>query len=141
MDQKKRIEVVAAVLETSGEVLCVRRGPNPRTYISGKWEFPGGKVEPGENHGSALAREIEEELRVSIVVGERLVTMEHSYPDFLITMHAYRCALVDDRALVTLTEHVDLKWMVATDPGFGALDWAAADLPIVDLLQNIRASK
>lgn len=67
----KRIEVVAAVVEDKGRVLRVPRGSKEHVYISGKWEFPGGKVEPDEDHEVALIREIEEGLKARIRVKRR----------------------------------------------------------------------
>lgn len=132
----KHIQVVAAVIEHHGRILCVQRGPNPRAYISGKWEFPGGKVEQGEEDACALVREIAEELRAPIIVGAHLATVDHSYPDFRLTMRAYLCALVPPVRSVTLTEHVDLQWLDPAAQELTALDWAAADLPIVEALRE-----
>lgn len=132
----KRIEVVAAVVQSDGRVLCVQRGPNPRAYIAGKWEFPGGKIEPGEDHAAALLREIEEELRIPIHVAEHFLTVEHAYPDFAIRMHAYLCHLIEPAREVVLTEHTASCWASPVSSGFAALDWAAADVPIVQLLRD-----
>jgi len=132
----KLIEVVAAVIESEGRILCVRRGANARAYISGKWEFPGGKVEQGEQQGAALVREIEEELQVAVRLLERLMTVEHVYPDFELRMHAYLCSLAEPGREVVLTEHVDFRWADPSGPAFVELDWAAADVPIVDLLRR-----
>lgn len=132
----KRIEVVAAVIESRGRILCVRRGPNPRAYISGKWEFPGGKVEPGEDQVAALAREIEEELRVEVRILDHLTTVEHVYPDFGIRMHAWLCSMVDPEGGIEFTEHVDSCWAEPASQAFADLDWAAADVPIVELLRE-----
>jgi 8-oxo-dGTP diphosphatase len=136
----KLVEVVAAVIESEGRILCVKRGPNARAYISGKWEFPGGKVERGEDPSTALVREIEEELRVGVRLLDRLVTVEHLYPDFELKMHAYLCSLVEPDREIILTEHVDFRWADPSGPDFVGLDWAAADTPIVELLRR-RAEK
>ena len=84
----KNIEVVAAVIFRAGNVLCVQRPENAREYVSMKWEFPGGKIEVGESREDALVREIEEELAVDINWLQYLMTLEHSYPDFHLTMPA-----------------------------------------------------
>jgi 8-oxo-dGTP diphosphatase len=129
----KTIEVVAALIFREGKVLCVQRPDNNREYISLKWEFPGGKVEVSESREQALMREIKEELVVEIHELQYLTTVEHSYPDFHLTMHAYTCALKTGE--VTLKEHVAAQWLAAEE--LGQLDWAAADVPVVNLLKNV----
>jgi 8-oxo-dGTP diphosphatase len=132
MPKKKQIEVVAAVIEFDGQILCVQRGENKYDYISCKWEFPGGKIECGETKDKALAREIQEELHVKIQVKDKLVTVNHQYPDFFLCMHAYRCTV--DSPTVYLTEHIAFDWVGLSH--LQDFDWAAADLPIVEKLTN-----
>lgn len=127
----KRIEVVAAVIQHEGKTLCVQRGPAKFDYIHHKFEFPGGKVEPDETGEQAIMRELKEELRIDIPTAEYFMTVEHSYPDFHITMHAYICP-VENRD-IELTEHIDAKWLSLED--LPELDWAAADVPIVNKLK------
>lgn len=129
-NQKKQVEVVAAIIEQDGKVLCMQRGRNKLPYISLKWEFPGGKIELGESESGALKREIREELDASIEVGRKVMTVVHEYPDFILKMHAYLCDLISDR--VTLSEHVSMEWR--TRANLDDLDWAAADIPIVNEL-------
>lgn len=133
-DPAPPLAVVAAVLFDGDRILCVRRAPNKRAYISEKWEFPGGKPEPGESFPAALAREIREELALDLHVGELLTVVDHHYPDLHLHLHAYRCTAADPTAL-RLNEHTALCWLAPSDPAFAALDWAAADLPIVKLLR------
>lgn len=128
----KRINVVAAVIKNNGEILCVQRGPSKYDYINEKWEFPGGKVEENETKEEAIIREIKEELQVDISVKEFLLTVEHTYPDFHLTMDCYVCESADKN--IHLTEHINFKWLNASD--FTNLDWAEADVPIVKKLQN-----
>ena len=125
------IEVVAAVIFREGKVLCVQRPQNSKEYISLKWEFPGGKVEQGENRIQALKREVHEELQLGIQNIDFLTTVEHTYPDFHLVMHAYTCDISSGEPV--LTEHVDLKWLSVEE--LDQLDWAAADVPIVKHLQ------
>ena len=131
-----RVSVVAAVIENQGRILCVQRPEHKFDYISRKWEFPGGKIEVGETQQSALAREIMEELCIKVDVGEAVVTVDHSYPDFHLTMHAFRCTLSlgTQESNLKLKEHIDLKWLEATQGAFAQLNFAAADAPIVDAL-------
>lgn len=126
----KHITVVAAVIEHKGKYLCVQRGINKYDYISKKWEFPGGKVEAEESPENALIREIQEELAMEINELNFLITVEHTYPDFHLTMHTYLCK--SEQTTPTLTEHLEYTWQSASD--MNHLDWAAADLPIVEKL-------
>lgn len=126
------IEVVAAVVIKDGKCLCTKRNLNKYKYISYKYEFPGGKVERGETSEEALAREMFEELSVEVAVHDLCTTVEHEYPDFKITMHAYYCELIDGN--IELKEHIEYKWLDASN--LDQLDWAAADLPIVELLMD-----
>jgi 8-oxo-dGTP diphosphatase len=126
----KHITVVAAVIEHKGKYLCVQRGINKYDYISKKWEFPGGKVEADESPENALIREIQEELAMEINELNFLITVEHTYPDFRLTMHTYLCK--SEQTTPTLTEHLEYTWQSASD--MNHLDWAAADLPIVEQL-------
>ncbi|MDA8819282.1 (deoxy)nucleoside triphosphate pyrophosphohydrolase [Schleiferiaceae bacterium] len=126
----KSIKVVAAVIIQDGKVLCVQRPKHTKEYISLKWEFPGGKVEVGENREEALVREIQEELAAEIHELQFLMTVEHSYPDFHLTMHAYSCTLKTGE--ISLREHVDMKWLATEE--LNQLDWAEADVPVVKQL-------
>jgi len=126
----KNIEVVAAIIIHEGKILCVQRGPAKYDYISHKWEFPGGKVETGETKMGALVREIKEELLMDVTVEVFFTTVQHTYPDFQLTMHSYLCSCESNE--LTLTEHSDYKWLSKNE--LKELDWAAADLPIVEKL-------
>jgi 8-oxo-dGTP diphosphatase len=126
----KKIEVVAAIIVHQNEILCVQRGTGKFDYISNKYEFPGGKMEEGESREAAIVREIEEELDLKIKVQQPYLTVEHQYPDFFITMHSFICTCEEKH--LTLTEHVDFQWLKTTE--LKSLDWAAADIPIVEKL-------
>ncbi|MGR5265585.1 (deoxy)nucleoside triphosphate pyrophosphohydrolase [Photobacterium damselae] len=127
---KKQIEVVAAVLINGGQFLAVQRGESKLSYVSKKWEFPGGKVEAGETLVAAITRELEEELRITIAEPQFLLTVEHSYPDFDITMHCF-VVNVPTREL-ELTEHLESRWL--NKDQLWDLDWASADVPAVEML-------
>lgn len=129
----KKVNVVAAVIEDNGEILCVQRGSNKLEYISEKFEFPGGKIEEGETLEMTIIREIQEELNMNIVPIEQLPTVEHTYQDFHLTMHVFRCKC-ESRSL-DLTEHISFVWLRKEE--LRSLDWAAADIPIVEnILSN-----
>ena len=126
----KSIEVVAAIIIYDNKFLCVQRGINKYEYISKKYEFPGGKMEIGETREDAIKREIKEELQMEIVPKNYFVTIEHQYPDFFITMHVFICSSSSNK--LTLSEHIDYKWLNKKE--LEQLDWAAADIPIVNKL-------
>ena len=129
----KKIEVVAGVIFWKNLVLCVQRPKNKLQYISEKFEFPGGKIEEGEILEEALHRELLEELNLSSKIKSFFLTVIHEYPDFVLTMHSFICE-VESKELI-LHEHIDQKWLRIDE--LTTLDWAAADIPIVDkLLSN-----
>ena len=126
----KNVEVVAAIIQHENKVLCVQRGPAKYDYIHHKFEFPGGKIESSETSEQALRRELVEELHIEVSNLQYFMTVEHSYPDFNLIMHAFTCD-ISSRDIV-LTEHIDAKWLGMDE--LEELDWAAADVPIVNKL-------
>lgn len=127
----KKIEVVAAIIFFEDEILCVQRAQNKHSYISKKFEFPGGKIEEGESQIDALRRELREELNITVEIISLYLTVEHEYPDFQLTMHSYVCK-VNTKEL-TLKEHISQEWLTINE--LEKLDWAAADIPIVNKLK------
>ena len=103
----KHINVVCAVIVNKGRIFACQRG-----YGEWKdwWEFPGGKIEPGESPEEALQREIREELAIDIAIGRLLTTVDYDYPHFQLTMHCYLCHLKDD-IQPHLLEHEAAKWL------------------------------
>ena len=126
----KKIEVVAAIIIHNDKVLCVQRGDNKYDYIAFKYEFPGGKVEIGETNETALVREILEELNLKINIESEFLTVNHTYPDFMLSMHSFICSC--ENSTLNLTEHIDFKWLDKNE--LNNLAWAAADIPIVNKL-------
>lgn len=126
----KKVEVVAAIIKYGDEILCVQRPYNKLPYISNKYEFPGGKIESGESQVEALTRELVEELDITSDIKSLFLTVVHEYPDFELTMHSYICEVASKE--ITLNEHIDSKWLRIEE--IEALDWAAADIPIVNKL-------
>ena len=110
----------------------MQRGRGKYDYVSFKYEFPGGKIEEGEAKHTAIERELREEMDVHIKVKETdlYMTVQHEYPDFSITMHAFMCHLAKPDFI--RKEHVDAKWLLPQD--MPLLDWAAADVPIMQKL-------
>jgi 8-oxo-dGTP diphosphatase len=126
----KHYEVVAAIIVNGDKILCVQRDTSKYSYISHKFEFPGGKIEQGETKMEALTREIVEELNLEIEIKREFLSIFHAYPDFEITMHSFLCRA--DPSRLKLKEHIDFKWIGKEQ--LSELDWAAADLPIVEKL-------
>ena len=93
----KTKEVVAAIITKDGKYFATQRGYGD---FAGGWEFPGGKMEPGETPQDALVREIKEELDADITVGELIETVDYDYPTFHLTMHCFLCELVSDHVVL-----------------------------------------
>lgn len=124
----KIIEVVAAIIRDSGgRIFATQRGYGD---MKDGWEFPGGKVEPGELPEDALKREILEELETKIQIERLVTTVEYDYPKFHLKMHCYLCNI--ESGNLTLKEHEAAKWLKLSD--IYTVDWLPADKAVVDLL-------
>lgn len=123
----KRIEVVAAIIRRGEQIFATQRG-----YGDWKdwWEFPGGKMEPGETPREALKREIREELDAQIDVGRLLETIEWDYPAFHLTLHCFLCTLQGEA--LHLNEHEAARWLAY--PELRAVHWLPADEGLQPLL-------
>jgi len=121
-------DVVAAVVVYEGKVLCVKKGKTRYDYTSMHWEFPGGKVEEGEAPEEALHRELLEELELDVEVGQHLISVDHAYKDFSISMAAYLCHASGSE--VQLKEHVEARWVQKNE--LMQMEWCAADVPIAE---------
>ncbi|MHC1780864.1 MAG: (deoxy)nucleoside triphosphate pyrophosphohydrolase [Bacteroidales bacterium] len=126
----KTVKVVAAIVVNEGKILCVKRGLAGYSYIAGRYEFPGGKIEAGEDAQEALHREIFEELDIEIEIISEYMTVNHTYPDFEIVLQTFICT--NKRGDITLREHSDYKWL--SPDKLDTLKWAQADYPIVEKL-------
>ena len=120
----KRTEVVAGVILADGRVLSARRGYGPQM---GGWEFPGGKVEDGETPKEALAREIREELGLEILIGGRIGSVDHDYPNISVSVSYYPCWIAGGK--LTLREASDAKWLSLSE--LESVDWLPADREIL----------
>lgn len=121
-----RIHVVAAVFRDRDRVLACRRAPAKSQ--GGKWEFPGGKVEPGESPQAALVREIREELGVDVVVGGLIDRTATQVGTAVIDLACYDVERAGEPPTAS-TDHDQLRWVAPTE--ISGLDWAAPDLPAV----------
>lgn len=126
----KTIEVVAAIIIRDGKVFSTQRGYGD---WKGWWEFPGGKMEPGEGPEEALVREIREELDAEISVDRLLDTVEWDYPSFHLTMHCYICSLISDS--MHLNEHEASAWL--TRETLRSVRWLPADEGLISVLEGI----
>ena len=128
----KTIEVVAAIIIKDNQVFATQRGYG---QWQGWWEFPGGKIEPGETPEAALTREIREELNAEITVGNLLQTIEWDYPAFHLTMHCHLCTLNSDQ--LHLNEHSASAWL--TLETLRSVNWLPADLGLLDEIEKLLA--
>ena len=126
----KTIHVVAAIIRNGDKILATQRG-----YGEHKdgWEFPGGKIEEGETPQEALVREIREELEADIIVGDHLVTVEHDYPDFHLSMQCYWAELKEGSHL-KLLEHEAAKWLPVNE--LDSVDWLPADRKVGSVITS-----
>lgn len=124
----KVLIVAAAVIKDNGKFLITQRLKN--THMGFKWEFPGGKIEKGEDAAACLRREIREELDLEIEVGAKIMVVEHQYPDRKVILQCHWCRFVRGEAK-TMGCH-SFKWVSAGD--MKDYDFSEADLPVVEFL-------
>ncbi|MBD8500437.1 (deoxy)nucleoside triphosphate pyrophosphohydrolase [Paenibacillus arenosi] len=125
----KQVDVVGAVIiNEREEILCALR--SMKMSMPGYWEFPGGKIEPGEDHQAALVREIKEELLCDIEVGEFITDIVHEYPAIKVRLITYEAKIIC--GVPVATEHEKLEWIARND--IRNLHWAPADIPTIDIL-------
>jgi 8-oxo-dGTP diphosphatase len=128
------VEVSAGIITHGSEVLCFQKGIAKYPYLSNKWEFPGGKVEDGEDPKDTIIRELSEEIKVDMA-GQRIIHLcdtEYDYPDFHVLMHSF--VIHVDAICFELTEHIQSKWCDMCE--LRKLDWAEADKEIVARLEG-----
>ena len=126
----RQIEVVAAIIQRDGAYFTTQRGYGE---FEGMWEFPGGKIEPGESRDVALKREIQEELGVDIAIENLLCTTEYDYPSFHLTMHCYLCSAASGE--IELREHKSALWL--TTDKLDEVAWLPADKEVIDKLKSL----
>ena len=131
MDNRKRIEVVAAVIRSGRRIFATQRGYGE---FKDYWEFPGGKMEAGEGPEEALMREIREELATEISVDRFLCTVEHDYPSFHLHMQCFLCSVVEGS--LELLEHEAARWLHLDELDY--VNWLPADRIVVDCLSTIQ---
>lgn len=130
----KTVHVVAAIIIHNGKIFCTQRGYGE---FKDGWEFPGGKIEPGETPQEALVREIHEELDTEIEVDRLFDEVEYDYPDFHLSMKCYLCHVVSGK--LTLLEHEAAKWL--TPENLDSVDWLPADYRTIEKLKHDQGVK
>ena len=124
----KPINVVAAIIKKKGSYFIAQR--NKEKYMGLKWEFPGGKVDPGETLIEALCREIHEELNINIRVHEKLAQEKYKDNEINIVLHYFLCSIID--GTINLNEHEAMKWVEKKD--FDKYDFVEGDGNISSLI-------
>ena len=121
----KTVKVVAAVIHSDDKVFATARGYGD---YKGQWEFPGGKIEPGELPQQALTREIREELDTDIEVGDLIGTVEYDYPTFHLSMDCFWCTVVNGNLI--LKEAQEARWLGKSE--IYSVQWLPADITLID---------
>lgn len=125
----KTVKVVAAIITHNNRIFTTQRGYGE---FKDGWEFPGGKIEPGETPQQALAREIKEELDTEIEVGDYLETVEYDYPTFHLSMDCFFCTIKSGE--LVLKEHEAAKWLTAET--LDSVDWLPADRGLIETIKR-----
>lgn len=123
----KIIKVVAAVIKKDAKVFATQRGYGE---FKDGWEFPGGKIEPGETPQEALKREIKEELDANIEVGELIDIVEYDYPNFHLSMQCFWCELKGNK--IELKEHESARWLELDSKELESVEWLSADRGVIE---------
>ncbi|MGI6005866.1 MAG: 8-oxo-dGTP diphosphatase MutT [Ruminococcus sp.] len=125
----KTVKVVAAIIINNNRVFATQRGYGE---FKDGWEFPGGKIEPGETPQEALVREIKEELDAEIEVKDYLETVEYDYPEFHLSMDCFFCRIKSGE--IVLKEHEAAKWLTAET--LDSVDWLPADKGLIKEIKS-----
>jgi 8-oxo-dGTP diphosphatase len=126
VNSHKHIHVSCAIIERDGLVLTAQRSSAMTLPL--KWEFPGGKIDPGESPEECLSREVMEEMGVRVHVGRTLPPHTHCYSTFTVTLYPFVCSM--ESGEIVLHEHADMLWLAPER--LRELDWAEADYPVID---------
>lgn len=128
--ERKTIEVVAAVIRDNDKIFATQRGYGE---FKDGWEFPGGKIEPGETPEQALIREIKEELDTEIEVNNLIDIVEYDYPTFHLKMHCFWTSI--KKGDLVLKEHESAKWL--TKETLYSVEWLPADLGLINTIEKM----
>lgn len=125
----KTVRVVAAVIKEADKIFATQRGYGE---FKDGWEFPGGKIEPGETPEEALVREIKEELDAEIEVIKKLTDVEYQYPTFHLSMECFWAKVVSGKLI--LKEHEAARWLGKDE--LDSVDWLPADKDLIELIRE-----
>lgn len=125
----KSIKVAAAIIQNDGKILAAQRGYGE---FKDGWEFPGGKLEPGETGAEACVREIQEELHVTVGNLTHLCTVEHDYETFHLSMECFLCKI--ESGTINDSEHENMRWLDKSS--LWSVDWLPADVKVVKKLER-----
>ena len=128
MAEAKNVHVAAAIIIEGGKLYATQRGYGG---YKGYWEFPGGKIEPGETPEQAVVREIHEELATTVQVDGQLCHVEYDYPEFHLSMECLLCTVVEGE--LELLEHTAAKWLEESE--LFSLQWLGADIEVLETIQ------
>lgn len=126
MSYPRHMHVTCAIIEQDGFVLAAQRSAAMSLPL--KWEFPGGKIDPGESPEDCLRRELLEEMGIRVSLGKGLPASTHHYPTFAVTLHPFLCSI--ESGEIVLHEHAAITWLPPEE--LQTLDWAEADLPVIE---------
>ena len=124
--ERQHLQVACAIVERGGLILAAQR--SAAMSLALKWEFPGGKINPGESGEECLQRELMEEMGITVSIGQALPSHTHSYASFTVTLHPFICTM--DQGEIILHEHAAITWLPSAE--LCRLDWAEADLPVIE---------
>ena len=125
----KTVRVVAAVIKSGNKIFATQRGYGE---FKGGWEFPGGKIEPGETPEAAIIREIKEELDTEIIPFKMFHTVEYDYPDFHLSMDCFYATV--KKGELVLKEAKSAKWLSADE--LDSVNWLPADMEVVEIIRK-----
>ena len=126
----KTVKVAAAIIQKENQVFATQRGYGD---FKDGWEFPGGKIEPGETPEEALVREIKEELDTEITIRKLIYVVEYDYSQFHLTMDCYLCEVLSGQ--LVLKEHEAARWL--TKDTLESVDWLPADVDLISKLKEL----
>lgn len=124
----KTVNVVAAIIKQGNTILATQRGYGD---FAGGWEFPGGKIEPGETPEEAIVREIHEELEAHIVVDSLVTVVDYDYDTFHLHMHCFLCHVGSGQ--LELHEHTAARWLGVDN--VDSVDWLPADEEVIQAVK------